>query len=105
MYSCPMHPSIQQETPGDCSICGMALESEGHVELKGMQRRFWICTVLTALVVWLTFTPYSLWAQAACATPVVLWGGWPFYVRAWRALLRGSANMFTLISVGILAAY
>lgn len=100
-----MHPSIQQETPGDCSICGMALEQKGHVELKEMRRRLWICSALTALVVWLTFTPYSLWIQAACATPVVLWGGWPFYVRAWRALLRGSANMFTLISLGILAAY
>lgn len=74
-------------------------------ELKGLQSRFWISTVLTALVVWLTFTPYNLWMQAACATPVVLWGGWPFYVRAWQALRKGSATMFTLISIGILAAY
>jgi Cu+-exporting ATPase len=118
VYTCPMHPQIRQIGPGACPICGMALEPEAptaetgpNVELLDMTRRFWIGLVLAAPVVaiemgghlakmnWLA-TPASNWAQLALATPVVLWAGWPFFVRALASIKSRNLNMFTLIAMG-----
>ncbi|HEX6791236.1 MAG TPA: heavy metal translocating P-type ATPase [Candidatus Krumholzibacteria bacterium] len=118
-YTCPMHPEIVQIGPGSCPICGMALEprvatlDEGeNPELKDMTRRFTVCVALTlpVLVVAMAGMVPSLhhlfashtwvWVQAAFATPVVLWGGWPFFERGWQSIVRRSPNMFTLIAMG-----
>ena len=125
-YTCPMHPEIVQNGPGSCPICGMALEprmataaDEENPELKDMTRRFWVSLGLTApiLVVMISEMlpgkplqtllagPLLLWIQFALATPVVLWGGWPFFVRAWQSVVNRSPNMFTLIGLGTGAAY
>lgn len=113
-YTCPMHPQIVQPKPGSCPICGMALEpkvftaeQEENVELKEMKRRFWVSLFLTlpifvSMMVWPLF---SHTVEAALATPVVLWGGWPFFKRGWESIARLNLNMFTLISIGIGAAY
>jgi len=126
-YTCPMHPQIVRPAPGNCPICGMALEpvnaalddTEDNPELKDMRRRFWICLILTAplflfgmsemfpslaLANWLPGKS-GQWLQLGLSTPVVLWGAWPFFVRAWQSLLNGSPNMFTLIALGTGAAY
>lgn len=124
-YTCPMHPEIVRSRPGTCPICGMALEprevtsEEVNPELVEMTRRFWISVALTAPA--LTFMISELipgdpllhaigmrasqWIQFALATPVVLWGGWPFFERAWQSLRNRSLNMFTLIGLGTGSAY
>ncbi len=119
IYTCPMHPEIRQEGPGACPICGMALEpllasvGEGpNEELIDMTRRFWIGLAIAAPVVVLEmgghlgglgqYIGHSLsnWIQLVLATPVVLWAGWPFFVRGWRSLVTRNLNMFTLIAMG-----
>jgi Cu+-exporting ATPase len=123
IYTCPMHPEIRQEGPGDCPICGMALEPETvsadtgpSEELKDMTRRFWIGLVLALPVFILEMGGHvfgldhliapqvSNWIQLLLATPVVAWAGWPFFLRGWRSIVRRSLNMFTLISIGTGAA-
>jgi len=118
IYTCPMHPEIRQPGPGSCPICGMALEPEmptagngPNPELLDMTRRFWIGLALTVPVVVLEMgghlfglhllnpTP-SNWVQLAFATPVVLWAGWPFFVRGAQSLVTRNLNMFTLIALG-----
>ncbi|MEJ7623837.1 MAG: heavy metal translocating P-type ATPase [Pyrinomonadaceae bacterium] len=126
-YTCPMHPEIVQIGPGSCPICGMALEpkvfsldaEEDNSELRDMTRRFWVGVVLTLPVLVLTmgemlpgnplmtvFAPRTFsWIQFVLATPVVLWGGLPFFQRGWASILNRSPNMFTLIAIGTGAAY
>jgi Cu+-exporting ATPase len=125
-YVCPMHPEIVRPEPGSCPICGMALEprtvtleEEANPELADMTRRFWIGAVLTAPVFFLAMSdlipgqpvqgllPFRLlnWIQLALATPVVLWCGRPFFERGWASIKNKSPNMFTLISIGVGAAY
>jgi len=129
IYTCPMHPEIEQDHPGDCPKCGMALEpktiaaecdaEEDNAELRNMTRRFWIGAAL-ALPVFIVAMAHlvpawrhaewavgdvSRWGQFVLSTPVVLWAGWPFFVRGWRSLLNRSMNMFTLIALGVGAAY
>ena len=119
-YTCPMHPEIRQPGPGACPICGMALEpvmvtadSGPSPELRDMTRRFWVSTGLSIPVVVLEmgmhFFPSAFewispsaatWAQLVLATPVVLWGGWPFFVRGWTSVRTMKLNMFTLIALG-----
>lgn len=118
-YTCPMHPQVQQTGPGSCPMCGMALEpkvtglEEGpDPELVDMRRRFCISAVLTLPVFLLAMgemLPWfdrvvspalSVWVQCLLATPVVLWGGWPFFRRAWASVTHLSPNMFTLIAIG-----
>ncbi|RTL51724.1 MAG: heavy metal translocating P-type ATPase [Bradyrhizobiaceae bacterium] len=123
IYTCPMHPQIRQVGPGSCPICGMALEPElvslddkPDPELIDMTRRFWISLVLTAPVfvfemathvIGLHLMPplWSGWISLVLATPVVLWGGAPFFARGWRSVISGNLNMFTLIAMGIGIAY
>jgi Cu+-exporting ATPase len=124
IYTCPMHPEIRQIGPGSCPICGMALEPEvaslddaPNPELADMTRRFWIGLVLALPAVILEMGGHligghgwvdptlSNWIQFAFATPVVLWAGWPFFVRGWQSLLTRNLNMFTLIAVGTGVAY
>lgn len=123
-YTCPMHPEIIRPGPGSCPICGMALEprmvtslDEGdeNPELVDMTRRFWVSAALSAPLLFIAMahdlagrmaTPTALrWLELALATPVVLWGGWPFFVRAWHSLVYRSLNMFTLIGLGVSVAY
>ena len=126
IYTCPMHPQIRQKGPGSCPICGMALEPEAvsldsgpDPELIDMTRRFWLSAALSlplAVAVmgahlipdfpheWMK-TPVARWIQMAMATPVVLWGGWPFFVRAVDSIKHRSLNMFTLIALGVGVAY
>jgi Cu+-exporting ATPase len=119
IYTCPMHPQIRQVGPGSCPICGMALEPESATEEAGpnhelidMTRRFWVSTALAVPVValemgghltnlhmWLG-SQLGNWLQLLLATPVVLWGGWPFFVRGWQSIQNRSLNMFTLIAMG-----
>ena len=120
IYTCPMHPEIRQEGPGSCPICGMALEPEAGGEDEGgelaeMTRRFWISAVLALPVVVLDmsghfgFAPLthdaSTWVQLVLTTPVVLWGGWPFFVRGLQSVRTRHLNMFTLIALGTGVAY
>jgi Cu+-exporting ATPase len=126
VYTCPMHPEIRQKGPGACPICGMALEpatvslDEGpNTELIDMTRRFWIAAGLglpvMAFAMFEMLAPGSAhrlvnlslanWVQLALATPVVLWAGWPFFERAWGSIVNRSPNMFTLIGMGVGAAY
>jgi Cu+-exporting ATPase len=122
IYTCPMHPEVRQRGPGSCPICGMALEPEQvtldegpNPELADMSRRFWIGLVLTAPVLVLEMGSHLLadlvapqtsnWVQLLLATPVVLWAGWPFFVRGWQSIVRRSLNMFTLIAIGTGAAW
>ena len=124
IYTCPMHPQIRQTGPGSCPICGMALEPElvsaetaPNPELTDMSRRFWIGLVLTLPVLALEMGGHlttlhmllgqkaSNWLQFVLATPVVLWGGWPFFVRGWQSVLTRNLNMFTLIGMGIGVAW
>ena len=119
MYTCPMHPEIRQQGPGDCPICGMALEPEQvnlndgpSEELTDMTRRFWIGLVLALPVLVLEMGGHltgldhivapqlSNWIQLILATPVVLWCGWPFFVRGWKSVISRNLNMFTLIAIG-----
>jgi Cu+-exporting ATPase len=124
IYTCPMHPQIRQAGPGSCPICGMALEPEvaslddaPNAELADMTRRFWIGLVLASPAVVLEMGGHlvgghgwvdptlSNWIQFAFATPVVLWAGWPFFVRGWQSLVTRNLNMFTLIAMGTGVAY
>lgn len=118
-----MHPQIRWDHPGNCPICGMALEpleptvDEGaNPELIDMSRRFWASAVLSLPLLILAMVPEfsgwdplpmraSVWVQFALATPVVLWGGWPFFERFWASLINRSPNMFTLIGLGVGVAY
>ena len=117
IYTCPMHPQIRQRGPGNCPICGMALEPETvssesgpNHELIAMTWRFWIGLGLTVPIVFLEMGGHvvrlplsetlSNWIQLALATPVVVWAGWPFFVRGWQSILYRSLNMFTLIAMG-----
>jgi P-type Cu+ transporter len=125
-YVCPMHPQIVRDEPGSCPICGMALEprvvtleEEENPELKDMKRRFWVSVALTLPVLFLAMSemipgqpirhalsPRLLtFIQFALATPVVLWGGWPFFERGWASIVNRSPNMFTLIAIGTGAAW
>ncbi|MDQ3919849.1 MAG: heavy metal translocating P-type ATPase [Acidobacteriota bacterium] len=123
-YTCPMHPQIVRDRPGNCPVCGMALEpravtaTENNAELTEMTRRFWAGVVLTAPLLVLGMSemfglhlerlvlPRTLsWLELALATPVVLWGGWPFFVRGWQSIAGRSLNMFTLIGLGVGVAY
>ncbi|MDQ2954332.1 MAG: HAD-IC family P-type ATPase, partial [Pseudomonadota bacterium] len=123
IYTCPMHPQIRQIGPGNCPICGMALEPElasrtgPNPELVDMTRRFWIALLLSLPIVvlemgghffgahvWIAQTT-SNWIQLVLATPVVWWAGWPFFVRGWQSLRTRNLNMFTLIAMGIGVAY
>ncbi len=126
LHTCPMHPEITRNGPGACPICGMALEprtitmsDEVNPELVDMKRRFWVCLVLTAPIFLLAmsemipgqpvqsiFSPHSaVWTQFVLATPVVVWGGWPFFQRAWASIVSRHLNMFTLIALGTGIAY
>jgi Cu+-exporting ATPase len=120
IYTCPMHPEVRQVGPGSCPICGMALEPEaGGVddggELADMTRRLWISTLLALPVVALDMGGHfgllhlpghiSAYAELVLATPVVLWGGWPFFVRGAQSLVTRNLNMFTLIAMGTGVAY
>ena len=132
MYTCPMHPAVRQDHPGPCPKCGMALEpvtmvvggvdgttDEESDELRGMTRRFWIGAALTVPVFLLAMahlipalgrqpwveSPVARWIQLALATPVVWWAGWPFIRRGWRSVVTWNLNMFTLIAIGVGAAY
>ena len=124
VYTCPMHPQIRQIGPGSCPICGMALEPDlptsdtgPNPELKDMSRRFWIGLVLSIPIIALEMGGHlvgsqawidqitSNWIQLAFATPVVLWAGWPFFERGWQSVVTRNLNMFTLIAMGIGAAY
>src|ERR1700732_1764358 len=121
-YTCPMHPQIVQRGPGACPICGMALEPmdvfaevEADPEYDSMRRRFWVSAALSLPVLLLSMIGDSLrlpfapavrnWIELVLATPVVLWGGWPFFKRFWASLVNRSPNMFTLIGLGTGAAY
>jgi Cu+-exporting ATPase len=113
-YTCPMHPEIVQDGPGACPICGMALEPRTIVaeegpdpEQRDLMCRFIVGVILTLPLVVMHFTPaHGLeWLQGLLATPVVLWCGWPFFQRAWVSLQQRSANMFTLIALGVGTAF
>jgi Cu+-exporting ATPase len=125
-YTCPMHPEVVRNEPGSCPICGMALETrvvtleeEANPELVDMTRRFWISAALSLPLLLLAMSEMIadgrivtelspqlyIWIQAILATPVVLWGGWPFFERGWRSIVNRSPNMFTLIAIGSGAAY
>ena len=125
-YICPMDPEVLETQPGACRICGMALEPKvvsledvGNPELEDMTRRFWLCLVPSLLIMLLAMAemmpgvslPQALtgsmrnWVQWLLATPVVLWGGWPFFHRGWISVVNRAPNMFTLIAMGTGAAY
>ena len=124
-YTCPMHPQIVRDAPGSCPICGMALEplmpsagAEDDGEFRSMRRRFWGSLALTVPLVliamrdlWPSHLPQALaeipfnWIELALASPVVLWGGWPFFVRGAQSVIHRSLNMFTLIALGVAVSY
>jgi Cu+-exporting ATPase len=121
-YTCPMHPEIVRNAPGTCPICGMALEARAptagveNAELRDMTRRFWLAGAMSVPVVLLAMLPGRFWtpllseravaaAQFVLATPVVIWAGWPFFVRGYRSIQNVHLNMFTLISIGVGVAY
>ena len=125
-YVCPMHPQIVRPEPGSCPICGMALEprvvtaeEQENPELTSMTRRFWVSVALTAPILLAAMGAYLpgapleklisvralTWVELILATPVVLWGGWPFFVRGWQSIINRSLNMFTLIGLGVAVAY
>src|SRR6516225_12238215 len=120
IYTCPMHPQIRRDAPGNCPICGMALEPVSAAaetgpspELIDTTRRFWIGTALAVPTVLLEMGAHvpglnlhhyvspqiSIWLQFLFATPVVLWAGWPFFVRGWASVRNRSLNMFSLIAL------
>ena len=127
VYTCPMHPQVRQPKMGSCPICGMGLELESaamaeegpNPELVDFTRRFWVGTILTIPLLVMTMGPYlgwsgvreifgertTLWIELALGTPVVLWSGWPFLVRGWNSFRTWNLNMFSLIGMGVLAAW
>jgi len=126
LYTCPMHPEIEQDHPGDCPICGMPLEAKGGApadeedrEVRELSRKFWIALALTIPVFIIAMAPMipgvtlepwlpksvAKWIEFLLATPVVIWAGGIFFIRGWRSILNRSLNMFTLIAVGVGAAY
>ena len=124
-YTCPMHPAVLRDAPGSCPTCGMALEARAvtpsdpaNPELDDMTRRFRVAALVGLPVFGLAMTEMVLggqagpigraasnWIQLVCATPVVLWAGWPFFARAWASVVNRSPNMFTLIALGVGSAY
>ncbi len=125
-YTCPMHPEIIEDAPGECPLCGMALEPAGvpaadddpNPELVDFSHRFWLGLGLAVPVLVLAMGPFvglpvgewipkriSLWMELLLATPVVLWCGWPFFKRGWASVVNRSPNMFTLIALGVGAAW
>ena len=125
-YTCPMHPEVRQIGPGACPKCGMALEpvtvsldDEGNPELDDMMRRFRVSLALTLPILAFMISDVlpghvlqhvmsaaaMTWTQFALASPIVLWGGWPFFVRGWASLVNRHLNMFTLIALGVGAAF
>jgi P-type Cu+ transporter len=128
VYTCPMHPEVRQDHPGNCPKCGMTLELETpttntdeaeNAELRDMTRRFWVGTALAVPVFvlamahlipalgrqpWVT-GDVSRWLQFALTTPVILWAGWPFFARGWNSVVTRHLNMFTLIAIGVGAAF
>ena len=121
LYTCPMHPEVRQDHAGNCPTCGMALEpelptdvNEDNPELGDFSRRFWWTLPLTSVVFVLAMFGHLLhvmemslqsWVEMVLAAPVVLWGGWPFFVRGWQSVIQRSLNMWTLISLGTGAAF
>src|SRR5213083_3603342 len=126
IYICPMHPEIEQDHPGECPKCGMTLEpktvgmdEEEQREIRSLSRGFWIALALTIPVLLIamghaipglhidSIIPKQIgkWIEFALTTPVVLWAGGFFFTRAWRSIVKRSLNMFTLIAVGVGAAY
>ena len=127
VYTCPMHPQVRQPKMGSCPLCGMGLELESaamvdegpNPELVDFTRRFWVGAVLTLPLLILTMGPYlgwpgvreifgertTLWIELVLGTPVVLWSGWPFLERGWNSFRTWNLNMFSLISMGVLAAW
>lgn len=123
IWTCPMHPEIRQQGPGTCPICGMALEPEEpslddapNPELVDFTRRWWVSAVLAVPLLILTMgteflglhlvdPAYSPWVQLALTAPIVLWAGWPFFTRGWTSIVTGKLNMFTLIAIGVGAAF
>jgi len=127
VYTCPMHPEVRQITHGACPLCGMGLELESaaagdvgpNPELVDFTRRFWVAAVLTTPVLVLAMAPYlglgairdffgergALWLELVLSTPVILWSGWPFFVRGWNSFRTMNLNMFSLIAMGVAAAY
>ncbi|PYR67412.1 MAG: cadmium-translocating P-type ATPase [Acidobacteria bacterium] len=112
-WTCPMHPEVIRDAPGSCPICGMALEpmtitaeEPENEELRDMTQRFWVSAVLTAAILAIAMGGFGLqWLELALATPVVVWGGWPFFVRGWQSVANRTLNMFTLIALGVGVAY
>jgi Cu+-exporting ATPase len=124
-WTCPMHPDVVRDGPGSCPICGMALEprtitlEDENPELRDMSRRFWISTALTVPLVLFamlrhlpgvellphSLLPWASWIELVLAAPVVLWGGWPFFERAWTSVVNRHLNMFTLIGLGVSVAF
>lgn len=120
-YVCPMHPQIVRSEPGACPICGMALEPKtvhlddaGNPEVGDMLRRFWVSAILTLPLLGMGMADMflhtfggraALWIQLLLSTPVVLWGGWPFFRRAWDSVVGRHLNMFTLIGLGVGVSY
>ncbi|TIV06008.1 MAG: copper-transporting ATPase, partial [Mesorhizobium sp.] len=125
-YTCPMHPEIVRDKPGACPICGMALEPMGvptgeegpNPELVDFTRRFWVSAVLSVPLLIFAMAPMlgvtisafiedsaKIWVELALASPVVLWAAFPFFHRGWDSVLNRSPNMWTLISLGVGAAY
>ena len=109
IYTCPMHPEVQRDKPGACPKCGMDLElvsaaagEEEPLALRDMTRRLWVSVALTlpVFVIAMLHVDGLNWLQLALATPVVLWGGWPFFQRGWESVVHRSLNMFTLIAIG-----
>ncbi len=128
VYTCPMHPEVRQTTPGACPLCGMGLQIEAgaaaheegpNPELVDFTRRLWIAAILTVPLLVLTMSPFlgitavrdlfgehrAMWVEFGLATPVVLWSGWPFFERGWTSFRTWNLNMFSLIGMGIAAAY
>ncbi|QEA37657.1 copper-translocating P-type ATPase [Pistricoccus aurantiacus] len=127
VYTCPMHPEVRQTKHGACPLCGMGLELEStavddegpNPELVDFTRRFWVAAVLTLPVLVLAMSPYlgitairdffgergAMWLELALSTPVILWSGWPFFVRGWNSFRTMNLNMFSLIAMGVGAAF
>ena len=127
VYTCPMHPQVRQTKPGACPLCGMGLEQESargedegpNPELVDFSRRLWIALAFSIPLLILTMTPYigvmalrdffgerlSLWIELVLATPVILWSGWPFFARGYTSFRTMNLNMFSLIGMGVGAAY